>query len=164
MAFFIAGDGTNAAHLRERLAQMRLDNVHMVGRIAKLAVPTFLSQMDALVIPWHRNPLYRYGVSPNKLFDYMLAAKPILQGSNASNDLVTEAACGVTVEPEDPVALADAARRLSALSAEVRQRIGENGRRFVLANHDCRMLARSFINRTVPASSCKAAAGSAAPQ
>jgi glycosyltransferase involved in cell wall biosynthesis len=145
IAFVVAGDGSNAAALRQSVTQTGVDNFHMVGRLAKRVVPTFLSCMDALVVPWHRNPLYRYGISPNKLFDYMLAAKPILHGSDASNDPVAEADCGITVEPENAAALADGARRLLALGAEGRRRIGGNGRRYVMQHHDCNVLARQFL-------------------
>lgn len=146
VSFLIAGDGSNAGRLRERLARAKLDNVHMLGRIAKAAVPAFLARMDALVIPWHRNPLYRYGVSPNKVFDYMLAGRPILQASEASNDLVGQAECGFTVEPEDPAALATAACRLRGLSEDERRRLGENGRNFVIRNHDSKELSFRFLD------------------
>jgi glycosyltransferase involved in cell wall biosynthesis len=148
VAFLIAGDGQNAARLRKRVDACGLDNFHMVGRIPKSSVQPFLVSMDALAIPWHCNPLYRYGVSPNKLFDYMLAGKPILQASEAANDLVAEANCGFTVAPEDPEALAAAVRRLSALPAEERRRLGENGHCFVAEKHDFRVLAHRFLDAT----------------
>jgi glycosyltransferase involved in cell wall biosynthesis len=134
--------------------RIQADNFHMVGRIAKGEVPALLARMDALVISWHRNPLYRYGISPNKLFDYMLAAKPILHGSEATNDPVAEAECGITVEPENATALADAIRRLLALGADERARIGENGRRYVLQNHDCSVLARRFLETVMSSVLC----------
>jgi glycosyltransferase involved in cell wall biosynthesis len=112
----------------------------------KPAIRRFLSCADALAAPLYRSPLYRYGISLNKLFDYMLAAKPILQASNASNDLVREAGCGFTIAPEDPPAFADAALRLRALSANERRRIGENGRHYVVKHHDYRVLARRFLD------------------
>ncbi len=102
--------------------------------------------MDALAIPFHRSPLYRFGVSPNKLFDYMFAGKPVVQASEASNDLVADAGCGFTVQPENPAALADALLRLIQLSPAERRCLGENGRRFVLCNHDYHILARRFID------------------
>jgi glycosyltransferase involved in cell wall biosynthesis len=144
-SFLIAGDGSRAGLLREHVSRAQLGNFHLLGRIQKAAIQPFLSSMDALAIPWHRNSLYRYGQSPNKVFDYMLAAKPILQANNASNDLVGEAGCGFTVEPENPRAFADAVARLLALSADERRRLGENGRRFVLAKHDSAVLAGQFL-------------------
>src|SRR5262249_23675292 len=108
ISFLFAGDGPNAGPLPERAAQSGAANFHMLGRIPKSAVQKFFSHMDALAVPFHRSPLYRYGVSPNKLFDYMLAAKPILLAGDASNDLVADSQCGLTVEPDNPAAVADA--------------------------------------------------------
>jgi glycosyltransferase involved in cell wall biosynthesis len=75
----------------------------------------------------------------------MLAAKPILLASGASNDPVAEACCGFTVEPENPSAFSEAVLRLRALSADERCRLGENGRRFVIKNHDYAVLASRFL-------------------
>jgi glycosyltransferase involved in cell wall biosynthesis len=145
ISFLIAGDGPRAGPLRERAIHSGFDNFHMLGRIPKSAIGKFLSHMDALAVPFHRSPLYRYGMSPNKLFDYMLAAKPILLASDAINDLVAEAECGLTVEPAHPAAFADAVLRVCALSEDERRRLGENGRRFVIKNHDYAVLASRFL-------------------
>lgn len=95
--------------------------------------------------------LYRYGISPNKLFDYMLAGRPILHACNASNDPVAQAGCGFTVIPEDADAFADAVRRLCALPEAERRRLGANGRNFVIAHHDYRVLASRFLEALNPA-------------
>jgi glycosyltransferase involved in cell wall biosynthesis len=145
VSFLIAGDGPRASLLRERAAHAGLGNFHILGHIPKSAVQKFLARADALAVPLYRSPLYRFGISLNKLFDYMLAGKPILQASDASNDLVAEAECGFTVEPENPAAFADAVLRLRALSEDERRRLGENGRRFVIENHDYAILARRFL-------------------
>lgn len=160
VSFFIAGDGSNAKRLRDQATRLGLDNFHMLGRLPKACVQEFLSRMDALAIPWHRTPLYRFGVSPNKIFEYMLSRKPILQAGDASNDLLAEGHCGFTVAPEDPAAFADAVLRLRALPAEERRRLGENGRRFVLEKHDCRILARRFMRAVAAQSADPLTAGS----
>lgn len=152
MAMFIVGDGPEGAALREQAARLGVDSVHLPGRIAKAAVPAFLARMDALMIPWRRSPLYRFGVSPNKLFDYMLAGRPIVQACAASNDLVAEAGCGFTVEPENPAAFAKAVCQLRAMPAAERRKLGDNGRRFVMQRHDCRVLAGRFLDAVAAAS------------
>jgi glycosyltransferase involved in cell wall biosynthesis len=146
VSFLIAGDGPEADILRRRAGEAGLDNFHMLGRLPKSAIPKFLAQADALAVALHDSPLYRFGISLNKLFDYMLAAKPILQASNASNDLVSEAQCGFTVGPGDPRAFAEAVGRLRTLSEDERCRMGENGRRFVIGNHDYQILAGRFLD------------------
>ena len=40
---------------------------------------TLLAATDACFIGWNRKPIYRFGVCPNKLFDYMMAARPVIQ-------------------------------------------------------------------------------------
>jgi glycosyltransferase involved in cell wall biosynthesis len=145
VSFLIAGDGPTAPALRAKLESLNIDNVHMLGRIPKRDVPGFLQAMDTLVVPWHPNPLYQYGVSPNKIFDYMFAARPILQASDASNDLVTEAQCGFTVAPGDPDLLASAISRMRRLPAPDRVRLGASGRKFVCQNHDFKNLSMQFL-------------------
>jgi glycosyltransferase involved in cell wall biosynthesis len=146
VSFLIAGDGPRADELRDRASRHGLDNCHFVGRIPKPAIQRFLSRVDALAAPLYNSPLYRFGTSLNKLFDYMLAAKPILQASDASNDLVGEAGCGYTVTAGDPAAFAEAVLRLRALSPDQRRRLGENGRDYVVKHHDYRVLARRFLD------------------
>ncbi len=150
IAFLLVGDGRRAHHLAQEIARLRLDNVSMLGRIPKRSVQAFLARMDLLAIPWHRSPLYRFGVSPNKVFDYMLSGRPILQASDAANDLIAEAQCGITVPPENPAAFAAAVLHLRDLPPSERERMGENGRRFVIANHDYRILASRFLEAITP--------------
>jgi glycosyltransferase involved in cell wall biosynthesis len=146
VAFLVVGDGAKAADLRRRFAETGQDNFHLLGLLPKQGVPRFLDEMDALAVSWPRSPLYRYGVSPNKIFDYMLAAKPIVQAGDLSNDLVGDAGCGVTVPAEDAAAVAAAVLRLSRLPAAERRRLGENGRRFVMEHHDYQRLADAFLD------------------
>ncbi|WP_207485277.1 glycosyltransferase family 4 protein [Arenibaculum pallidiluteum] len=156
VSLLIVGDGPKARQLREQAAGA--DSIHLLGRIPKTAVPDFLSRMDVLALSWHRSPLYRFGMSPNKVFDYMHAGKPIVQACEAGNDLPAAAECGVTVPPEDAAALACEILRMRDLPQPERQRLGENGRRFVLQNHDYRVLARRFLD-VVAASRVPEAAG-----
>ena len=146
VSFLLVGGGSTAKEMHARAEQSGLDSLHLFGPIRKAAVPNFLGQMDALCMPWHRSPLYRFGVSPNKIFDYMLSGRPIIQSCDASNDLVAEARCGITVPPEDPAAYAEACLHLIHLPAEERARLGENGRHFVRQHHDYRHLASRFMS------------------
>jgi glycosyltransferase involved in cell wall biosynthesis len=91
-------------------------------------------------------PIYRFGIAPNKLMDYMMGAVPVLHGVDAGNDPVAEAGCGLTVAPESPEAVVQGLRRLAALSFEERRAMGERGREFVRAQHSYAVLARRFID------------------
>jgi glycosyltransferase involved in cell wall biosynthesis len=145
VSFVLVGDGPDKAALEARAAELGLSNVSFLPAIPKRAVPAFLAQCDALFIGWRKLPIYRFGINPNKLFDYLMAGKPVLHSVEAGNDLVREAGAGISVGAEDPAAIAAAVRRLMALPAAERERMGAAGRAHVLAHHDYAVLARRFL-------------------
>ena len=146
LSWFLVGDGPEKPALARRIAAERLDNVVLLDPIPKAAIPGLLQSMDLLYIGLRREPLFRFGVSPNKLMDYMMSGRPVVCAIAAGNDPVTEAGCGLTIAPEDPVALAAAARRVCALPEQDRAAMGARGRAWVEANHTYPVLARRFLD------------------
>jgi glycosyltransferase involved in cell wall biosynthesis len=145
LQFVLVGDGHEKARLARRVADERLDNVRLLPPIVKAQIPAFLAAIDLAYIGWQRLPIYRFGIAPNKLMDYMMAGVPVLHAVDAGNDPVADAQCGLTVPPESPDAVAAGLRQLAALSAEERQAMGRRGREFVRAHHSYEVLARRFI-------------------
>jgi glycosyltransferase involved in cell wall biosynthesis len=103
-----------------------------------------MKRFDVCYIGLKRSRLYRFGISPNKLFDYMYAGRPILQALEAGNDLVRDAGCGISVEPDNPAAITDAVLRFYRMTPQKRAEMGEKGKRFVLENHTYDRLAERF--------------------
>ncbi len=145
VGFVLVGQGPEKASLRARASSLGLENMLFLDPIPKASIPAFLSGMDALFIGWRRSPLYRFGVSPNKLMDYMMAAKPVLHAIEAGNDLVAESGGGVSVAPEEPGAIAEGVRRLVTTSATEREAMGARGRSFILEHHTYDVLSRRFL-------------------
>lgn len=144
-AFVLVGDGHEKARLVARVSGEGITNVTMFAPIPKSQIPTLLAQADIAYIGWKRQPLYRFGIAPNKLMDYMMAAVPVLHSVEAGNDPVAEAGCGLTVAPESPEAVVQGLRQLATLSPGARRAMGERGRQFVLAHHSYPVLARKFL-------------------
>jgi glycosyltransferase involved in cell wall biosynthesis len=141
----LVGAGPEKPALMQRARLLGLDNVHFFDPVAKHQVPALLRRFDLAYIGWRRQALYRFGISPNKLIDYMMAGCPVLHAVDAGNDPVMEAACGLTVAPEDPQAVADGVLALQALGPEARAALGRHGRAFALANHTYPVLGRRFL-------------------
>ncbi len=144
-AFIAVGDGHERSHLLQRVAQEGLQQVSMLPPIPKAQVPAFLAQVDVAYIGWQPVSLYRFGIAPNKLMDYMMARCPVLHSVQAGNDPVAEAGCGLTVPPQDAAAVALGLRELAATPLAERQAMGERGRAFVLAHHTYPVLAQRFL-------------------
>ena len=145
LRFVLVGSGHEQARLAERVSAEGLQNVALLPPIPKAQVPAFLAQVHIAYIGWQRVPLYRFGIAPNKLMDYMMARCTVLHSVEAGNDPVAEAGCGLTVPPQDAQAVADGLRRLAALPDAERLAMGERGRNFVLAHHTYPVLAQRFI-------------------
>ncbi len=146
VAFVLVGAGPEKSALQQRAKALGLASVHFFDAVGKSQIPAFLRRIDLAYIGWRRQPLYRFGIAPNKLIDYMMAARPILHAVEAGNDLVTEAECGMTVTPESPRAIADGMLSLMALSPEERFAMGQRGRQFALDRLSYPVLGRRFLH------------------
>ncbi len=146
IATVMVGDGHERARLAQRLIDEGLVNVHLLPPIPKAMIPALLARLDIAYIGWQRVPIYRFGIAPNKLMDYMMAGCTVLHSVEAGNDPVAESGCGLTVAPESAPAVADGLRRLAALPAQERRAMGQRGRAFVLAHHTYPVLAQRFLD------------------
>jgi glycosyltransferase involved in cell wall biosynthesis len=139
----IVGQGSD----EDRLRKLAVDvpNVAFVGPVAKGDVPASLRTFDLCYVGYHRSPLYRFGISPNKVFDYMAASRPVVLATEAANDPVRDADCGLTVLPDDPTALAEGIRLLRDVPPAERERLGANGRSYVEREHTYANLAARYV-------------------
>ena len=146
VTWLLVGTGPEKAALERRVATEGLGRVKLLPPLPKSAIPALLAAMDLLYIGLQREPLFRFGISPNKLMDYLMAARPVICAIDAGNDIVGEAGCGLTIAPEDPGALADAVRHLGGLAPSERARLGLAGRRYVETAHVYPVLASRFLD------------------
>lgn len=143
-AFIFVGSGTEKENLQKQAKN--LQNIHFLEPIKKTQIPSFLNLTDYLIIAWQKKSLYRFGISPNKIFDYMMSEKPIIHAVEAGNDIVKEANCGISVEPENPDKIVEAIKTLQNIPQTELEKLGKNGKEFVLKNHDYKILSDNFLS------------------
>jgi glycosyltransferase involved in cell wall biosynthesis len=142
----LVGNGQEKENLIKYVHRPKIRNIYFLPPINKSAIPSLLAEMNVLYIGSQKQPLYRYGVSPNKIFDYMMSGKPIVQAIEAGNNLVREANCGMDVEPDNVKEISEAIITLKNMTDEERKHLGENGRKFVLDNHTYEVLGKRFLD------------------
>ena len=145
LAFVLVGGGPEKPAIERMASQMRLDNVHFFDPVPKGEVPALLRSFDLAYIGWQRQRLYRFGIAPNKLIDYMMAGRTILHSVDAGNDPVADARCGLTVPPQDAQAVARGILALFMLEAAEREAAGARGRAYAMANLSYPVLGRQFL-------------------
>ena len=143
--FVLVGGGDRKPALVEDARRRNLDNVTFVDPVPKRDVPAWLSRADVCLLPYQDRELFA-GALPNKTFDYMGAARPILAAVRPGevSRLVETAACGVTVPPEDGAAMARAIEGMAA-DRDGARRMGESGATYVRAHYDRVALADRFV-------------------
>jgi len=141
----LVGDGHERERLGQRIADEKLNRVHWHAPIPKNQIPSFLAELDVAYIGWQRVPIYRFGIAPNKLMDYMMAARPVLHAVAGGNDPVMDSGCGLSVAPDQAAAVADGLLLLAQTPPEQRQRMGHKGQAHVRAHHTYPVLARRFL-------------------
>lgn len=142
--FIIVGDG----HRRKDIVNLAKDlpNVVFHEVIPKPEVQSLLSHFDILFLGSRDSPLYRFGVSANKIFDYMLSAKPIIMAGKIPASEIKKSGCGTLVKADDPLALALEIKQFKKISKNNRKTIGKKGKDFVMKHRSYETLAEDYVN------------------
>ncbi len=145
IGFIIVGKGREKEALLERATNLGLKNVTFRDEVPKDKVQHLLQSCEACYIGLTADPLFRFGVSPAKLFDYLASGRPIIYAIDSGDYRpVEQIGAGIQVEPGNPTALADAILTLRAMPREARIRMGENARRAAREQYDYAKLARKL--------------------
>ena len=92
-------------------------------------------------------PVFYYGTSPNKFFDYISAGLPVLNNYPGwLSELISENDCGFSVSPEDPVAFADILEKAAADPSVLRDR-GSNAKVLAIEKFDRNILASRWVDQ-----------------
>jgi glycosyltransferase involved in cell wall biosynthesis len=137
LRILLVGDGPVKADLQRDAQQRALTNVVFRDPVPKQVIPAILQRCAGGLMVLKNVELFRYGVSPNKLFDYLACDLPVV--TNVPGNVartVADAEAGIVVPPGDPEALADA--MVAVAAGEV---ASGSGARYVKEHRDRRLLA-----------------------
>jgi len=129
--FLLFGNGPEKENLIKYTEEKRINNLKILSSVSKKEIIKKLIGADILMVHFKKSKIHQYGVSFNKLFDYMAASKTIIFAVDAGNNPIEDANCGISIPPENPEKMAEAIIKLYNMSPEERQKMGENGRKYV---------------------------------
>jgi glycosyltransferase involved in cell wall biosynthesis len=151
LAVVLIGDGGRHDDLVAAAATRGHAHLAFHPPIAKSAIPSALARASALLVSFAEADVYSYGLSPNKLFDYLAAGRPVLLASRLDDTPVAEADAGRTYEPGSARSLAAALGDLLAISADERSAMGRRGQELVRERYSLAVTGRQLdaLLRTV---------------
>lgn len=142
----IIGKGVHESLLKKLVNKEQLTElIAFYPQMSKKSVLDLMKRVDACYISLLPEPIFRFGVSPNKLFDYMLMKKPIVYAIQAGNNPVEEASCGVSCEPSNSKDIARAIEEVLSLSKDEQIQMGEKGYEYVINNHSYGQLTKKLL-------------------
>ena len=144
IVFLVVGTGAEQPALAKKAQLDGLTNVIFVGAVSKDVVREYWRLCDVALVLLRDAPLFRY-VIPSKIFEAMGMERAIILGvEGESEEILVESGAGITIPPEDAVALAHSVAEL----ADDRERcvaLGLKGRRFAVKKYDRGTLALQML-------------------
>ena len=141
--FVFLGDGDLRAHYIEQTR--KLGNVTFLPKVKRDQVQSVLRQCHLLYFAVSDSQRWEFGMSLNKLIDYMMAARPILASYSGYQSMVNEADCGEFVPANDVAALSEAVRRYAGLPRATLVTKGKAGRQWLIDNRRWDVLADKYL-------------------
>ena len=141
----LVGDGKERAKLEQQILDDGLENVTLAGAVPKSSVPEVLAVSDVCVATLQNIPMFKT-TYPNKVFDYMAAARPtILAIDGVIRDVIESSGGGTFVPPGNDEKLADAIQYCYE-NPEDSKRMGQAAREYVVTHFNRHMQAEAFVD------------------
>lgn len=137
--FILIGDGTDKAKIADRISREHLDNVVLLDPVTKTALPGYLKLMDVglhLVSDWD---VFKMGMSPNKLHDYLAAGLPVISNAPGEpHEILENSKAGIGVSPRD---ISGGIRAIKSLTGKERTSMGISGHDWMARNRSRQIVA-----------------------
>lgn len=139
--FLFVGNGPEKEALMKRAQDENITNIYFHQPIVKEQIPALLNQCHVGLIALRDASIYKWGMSFNKLYDYMASSLPTLLLGKLSDSPIESERIGYVVHT--PEQLRDVIVQLSE-SKEEREFIGRRARHYVELRHNWSVLSREL--------------------
>lgn len=142
------GSGQEEEHMKKYIEDNALDDVLIGGRISKEAVPALLSNSDVCMAHIEykgKENVFKYGVSKNKINEYLYSGACTLFGFRFSDNEVVECGGGFQFEPFNSEDLANKIESFMKLPKEKQKEYGVNGRSYIRNKHSVERLTDNLL-------------------
>ncbi len=143
ICFLMIGDGVEKKKIVKWKNKMKSDNVIMLDKQPREAMPDFISSADVCLVPLIKHPLFLHAL-PSKMFEYMACEKPIIVSIDGeAKRLIEQSGAGIFVAPEDVEQIKKAILQLYQ-NKKIALEMGEKGRKYVERYFNRKKLAEHF--------------------
>ena len=148
IGFLFCGSGMEEEGMKRFAEEHGLTNVLVYGRVNKELIPSLLRMSDvclAYLVDDSGKEMFKYGLSKNKLNEYMYSGRPIIMGYDYPNNEINDAECGYTFYTKEN-SFARYIKEIYEMPVEDRIHFGINGMEFMKKKHDLSILTNEYAN------------------
>ena len=132
---------------RQNLMDMDIaKRVIFLDKVPKSQVLPFLQRCNLLYIGLNKVKLFDYGISPQKIFDYMNASRPILLSGEFLDNPISKGKCGFVIPAENSDAIQKSIIAISQMDKTELDKLGNTGREYLMNNFTYDKLAQKYIS------------------
>ena len=143
--FLIWGGGDELEILKERINDEKIDNVILKGRVKKCYIPYITSRADLNLVHNTPSPLFKYGISFNKLFDYLAAGKPIFSDFPCAYNPAVQCGAGCDVREPRAEIIAETIKSFQKMSPSTLAAYGRNARAAAEQQYNFEVLTQKLV-------------------
>ncbi len=112
------GNGTKLDEMQKELRKLGLENIKLKGYVDKKYIPSIAKRANLFIGTGNSCIVDKYGMSFNKLFDYLAGGKPIILPFKVKNSIVEANGAGWEIENATGEKIAKEIIRVSQMSTE----------------------------------------------
>lgn len=143
--FVLVGNGVEKQKLIRTAQEKKLKNISFFDSIPRQKIPQLLSYFDCVYFASRKSPLYeKAGLTPNKVFDAMMAEKPILACIGDYSSPLDGLSCAFISRQEHPEETFEQLLRLKQMSESERTAMGATGKKAIIERFNYQINARRF--------------------
>jgi glycosyltransferase involved in cell wall biosynthesis len=143
--FAIVGNGRLKKQLREEVKKRNLRNVRFFDRVSKEQVSKVVNKAKVCLAAVGNLPLYKYGLSMNKLNDYLYSGNPTIFVCDVDN-VVSISGGGISLPYGNREIYANSIENLFKMSENEREIISNRGIKTIKEEYDTAILVQKLLS------------------
>ena len=140
----IIGAGHDESMLKKLHADLGLEKVMFFPYVHQTLIAKILDKSNCCIAGVQNKSLYQYGLSLNKLNDYLLSGKPVVFACNFDN--VVKDAGQFVIPSESPAFLAETILKVRNLDQKELEIISQRSKSLIKEVYDYEVVADKYLN------------------
>lgn len=142
--FAVIGEGHEKENIMKMAEELKIPNIKFFPAIDKHLIPKALELASAAAAVHEELPIYQYGLSMNKLNDYLASGIPTVFACDVDN--IVRDAGHFSIPMKDEKLLAETIRKIRKLDADEIQKLSRSAKTIIHNDYDYPEIGKKYLH------------------